>query len=59
MKADPISGDIEAARLRDRVKAMQRALSPQRARYAASVLARNKELHDELIAYAKAAEEPE
>lgn len=58
MKADPISGDLEAARLRDKVRAMQEALSPERAMEISIFLGDEGEadLSYDLCAYAKAAE---
>lgn len=64
MKADPISGDLEAARLRDRVNAMRAALSPERALEIAEFIKDecDRGVSDFVYAladYSKAAEEPE
>lgn len=59
MKADPISGDMEAARLRDKVHALQKALSAERAREIAALLEEEgaSEMAEDLEAYAEMAKE--
>lgn len=58
MKADPISGDMEAARLRDKVHALQKALPAERAREIAAQLENDgsDEMAEDLEAYAEMAQ---